>query len=554
MNNTIYSELETFVFRNCKDVNINLERIYNYRCERLFNKYIGKHDTEKFNDLEKINAAQKGKNKIFENEVILLSKRFSQENKTIIHLKRITLLNDLYCCDDAYKLRKINDIDVLIPFENIEGALDLLGSMNYYVMATGEPVSRVLLPKYLDAVIERGVHFPEFCKNLEYAGNAITIKMDCHVSLFHTDKDKERNMKKIIERHKTIMFHEAPINVLEIHDRILHLVLHFTKEVFRCDIRWYLTGERWQDRNFGIRIPLLLDIALMMDKYSEQIKPNVLFERAKELCCQDELLIVLKMVYRVFPTLYNREYDLSLLFINKDDPYFKYKYEGMFYALELGYDMIDFVLENTLSKISELLIQNARSKTFSLELGEKYYIAEIDKSDSVIGHELSKIQDRSIGCVEFALDENFFYLTIESPAISVVNTIFLTIATPKRNENLNSFINKFSISLKTIKYSYAQCNLNNGYINVNLKCNVQVDTDNDIVNIKLPKSIIGINKQTDFILCDIGLPELQAVNSNRPYVIKKYGLDDIGKRGLATLYHCSPRLLTTINLKNQTEC
>lgn len=51
--------------------------------------------------------------------------------------------------ENAYKKRKINDIDILVPLDEIDQSLEVLGQMGYYVSSTKEKVSAEIIEKYL---------------------------------------------------------------------------------------------------------------------------------------------------------------------------------------------------------------------------------------------------------------------------------------------------------------------------------------------------------------------------------------------------------------------
>jgi len=376
--------------------------------------------------------------------------------------------------------------------------------------------------------------------------------MDCHVSLFHSIPNKVKNMKAITNRFEEQILDGIKIQVLEIHDRLLHLVAHFTKEIFRCDVRWYITGERYFDNDYCVKLPLLFDIALMIDKYKTKIDWELLKQRALKLCCQDELFIVLRILKEIYPDLIDTNIDANS---TNDNNFFKYKYNSMFYALELGKESAAKILESTLSQKSNIIMEKSISLT-PFCLGRNYLINEIDDSDLVQGHRISEKENSSIGTIKFDMIEKNFLINIESAQISKVDIIYLTIGTPKYNNVLNAFINKFYINLKKQKESYAESGIksfaelgmHNGYINLSLKYNVEIDRET--INVNIPKSLLSLDNNSKYILFDIGIPELQKSNTDKKYILQKYGINDIGHIGLGDVFHCSPKLLTTINLIN----
>lgn len=540
-----YKELFEFI---CKTNGTDIIRgIYTYQCERLFQQYICFHNVSSRERFSIINAEQAMRNSIFREEIKNLSRAFDEHGLPLIHLKGISLLDDLYCFKDAHMLRKINDIDILISFEYLEESLDLLGELEYYVISTGKRVSKQILQDYLQTIRSRNIHFPEFGKMVINEGALFVIKMDCHISLFHTNTNKEQIMKKIVSRCEKRMLGKQTINVLELHDRIIHLIAHFTKEVFRCHIRWYLTGERCIDGDYGIRLPLLLDIALLIDKYKDNINWNIILERAMELYCQDEVFAVLSLMKEIF---YHLRID-EKIYSSRDNEklYFHFKYSGMFYALKWAVEDPTFILYNTFSKISERIIHQSRRNDFFV-LKEEYYIADTDATDFIIGHQISRRNVNSIGKIYFDLDDEYLIIILLGEKLVGAASIYVTVATEKRSSVLKGYINKFWINLINNEDLHSICHISNAYVDCNLKNNVFLNKNDRRLLVRLPKSLLGIDDCTDVVLIDIGLPEVQKKKDGLVFELEKYGINDIGKRGLGKVYHCSPNLLSTIYLKS----
>lgn len=324
----LFEDLKKYVLKSSDPEN-GIDRILDFQCELLFQDYLSTHAPYLMEKINTYNNKQKINNEIFTNEIEKLAIAFENHNLKLINLKGISLINEIYPNDNyAYKKRKIRDLDILIAYDELNPALDLLGEMGYYVASTKEIVSSKLVDKYLYDVEQRGIHFPEFAViNSKYN---IIIKMDCHISVLHMVENKKNKMLEIINRSEIQLLNNTRIRVLEIHDRLLHLISHFTKENFRCNVRWFITGERQLRRDFRIMISLLHDIALIINKNKDKIKFNILVERAKNLGCHDEVNLVLLFLNKIYPSL-NIDFQID---VDYSTPFLVQKYIGMFYPLQ----------------------------------------------------------------------------------------------------------------------------------------------------------------------------------------------------------------------------
>lgn len=149
MENTLFEQLRSYVLKS-NDSKINVERILDFQCERLFQDYLNKYAPYLSEKIERYNQEQFIKNQLFSNEIKALSKAFSARKLSLVNIKGISLLNEMYPEDEnAYKKRKINDIDILVPLDEIDQSLEVLGQMGYYVSSTKEKVSAEIIEKYL---------------------------------------------------------------------------------------------------------------------------------------------------------------------------------------------------------------------------------------------------------------------------------------------------------------------------------------------------------------------------------------------------------------------
>ena len=544
MENILFKELQNYVLKS-NESSINVERIQDFQCERLFQDYLNRYAPYLSEKIERYNQEQFIKNQLFSTEIVELANAFLDQGLTLIHLKGMSLLNEMYPEDvEAFKKRKINDIDILVPFSELRMALDLLGEMGYYVSSTKEKVSSKIVDKFLSAVEERGIHLPEFFKKKQLDGDNYIIKMDCHVSILHFLENKKIHMEKLIKRSEIQAFNGTSIRVLELHDRILHLITHFTKENFRCDIRWYLTGERQQRRNYRVRLSLLHEIAIIVKKNRENLNIETLMKRAECFGCQDEVKLVLNLIQKVYPSLcedYQFEIDI-------EKPFFVKKYLGMFYPLEFILNTKIDILESTFSEKASAIMQSVIQDEM-IYLGKNYHLA-IDKSQTLVDKcIIAENIENVIGDIEFFLNEQSFVIELKGENFIKVNQLFFTIGSVCRSEVLAGYVNKFSLDIFGVsKRCYKDCILHNGYVDLKLKGNALVDTNKQTVKVIFPRELLHIEKGQKVLMIDIGIPSVFSTNSNK---MKIYSINDIGGRGLGDTFYFSPKLLQTVCLATE---
>lgn len=76
MENTLFEQLRSYVLKS-NDSKINVERILDFQCERLFQDYLNKYAPYLSEKIERYNQEQFIKNQLFSNEIKALSKAFS---------------------------------------------------------------------------------------------------------------------------------------------------------------------------------------------------------------------------------------------------------------------------------------------------------------------------------------------------------------------------------------------------------------------------------------------------------------------------------------------
>lgn len=537
--NRLFDEFYNFVI-NSDNPEKNVERILDYQCERLLQDYLITYAPYLKKKIDKYNSEQKIKNEIFSKEIINLTELFKEKNLKIINLKGISLLNELYSDSiDAYKKRKINDIDILISYDELEPALDILGRAGYFVASTKKKVSSDIIKEYYTQVDHIGIHFPEFEKLTERT-DIKSIKMDCHISIIHTLDYKRENMIKIINRYEWEKFQNKEIMVLGIYDRLLHLIVHFTKENFRCGVRWYITGERNIKRNHKIMLPLLHEIAILLYNNKKKVDLNKLVFMANELNCGDEILGVFTLLKRVYSCLQYIENVIQPISNN-----FNRKYFELFYPLKLFQDSNCDILESKLSTMAECIMKKSSCGEF-LQLNKQYDLVYDKENELVNRMIIHNNENEAFGKIKFQLVKNNFLIELKGGNFLKEKELYLTIGTLRKNEILSAYINKFNCYLMdSIPQYQKSITLRNGYIDLQIKKSVLINVEKNEVLLKLNKQLLGIDETDDKILINVGVASLIKKVEEKADL---YKLNDISKRGLGDTFFFSPELLQVIKL------
>lgn len=543
----MYNKLREFVLKGDTEQE-NIVRIHNYGCELLIQDYLIKHAPELSESIEKKNSKQKQINQIYEAEVISLSQIFSERGLLVLHLKGISLLNEIYPNDKlAYKKRKINDIDILISQDKLVESLDLLGELGYFVCSTNERVSSKIISSFHEEVVNRGIHFPQFYKFIDYRGKPFKIKMDCHVSIIHTLDHKKEKMGSIVEKYEIQYLNGYPIKVLELHYRLLHLILHFTKETFRGELRYFILGERQLEADYKIKLPLLYEIALLISLNT--INWTLLVTKAIHFGCQDEVKLTMLLLERIYPDLV--EYKIFReLKVDKNCDLTSEKYLGMFYCLEIQNIKNIDILESSISEKAQALISYyINNMEEMLDLNKTYFLSEYENKNLICKAELLTQNKNSNGEIFFSLNNNFFTVVLSGDQLLKTTEIYFVFGSNHKSDSLFAYINKISFKKSSVtEYMEGDCEVQNGYIYMKLKKNVKVNYKNSTISFKFPLSMLGITRDSDFLLFDIGIP---SIYSNKLNKLRPYSLNDTGNTGVGNVFHLSPRLLNLINLKRE---
>ncbi|OYP08285.1 hypothetical protein CG709_09615, partial [Lachnotalea glycerini] len=206
--------------------------------------------------------------------------------------------------------------------------------------------------------------------------------------------------------------------------------------------------------NNRINLALLHDIALLIFKNREKLDCNILHERAKELIALDELNFVLESLLRVYPSLSSV---INRFAFYEDDQKYKIKRAGLFYPIATIFDNNIDLLKMDLNEISSYIIGSINKSNYLNADYNGYYSYNItrDHSNSIIrGCDISDNYNfEVIGNITIEYNDVGLSLQLSSELVEKQKLVTVVIASSNKGKTLNSFINKFAISLKENTFS-----------------------------------------------------------------------------------------------------
>jgi len=308
MNSALY-DLNAFVQKQCKNNGEFINFIKNHRINRVFIDKLKEMNMKEYEETKKAIKSQKEFNSIREVELKKISKAFYDNGVKLIHIKGQYLAADLY---EFMEQRKSLDIDLLIDSDNIELALNILDSLGYVTHAYDILDNNSNYKKYdIDKAIKglaRCYHLSELGKKIEVNDNkSITMEMDLHVRIINNYAENWSYMKSVIARAIEANLQGNNIWLLEIHDRIINLMSHFTEEYIQKDMNALLL----YNKNYYTDISKLHDIALLIDK--NEIDWNLVYARSVDWDADGDVLFACKLINMIYPEriptwILNKEY------------------------------------------------------------------------------------------------------------------------------------------------------------------------------------------------------------------------------------------------------
>lgn len=498
----------------------DVARILSHKLERFFAEKIKVKNKFLYERIQSEIENQKVRNLIFKEEVIRISKYFCANNVRVVQLKGVVLADDLGINDSG--IRKCNDIDILVAPEDTKKALALLGELGYKVESEKQIVSAELKDKYYHNVIFGAIHFPRFYVEVSYNRVKSVIRMDFHIAIAHTMTDKERKMNNLVWRSEEQIFFGSKVYVLEIHDRFVHLAMHYTKEMLRNEMRWCIIGTRKIENTRRLNMALLHDMALLVNKYQNEIDWGIIQERAKEFDALDEVAFVNKCLNWVYPSLNIPEIDMEAY----DDEMYEIKRKGAYYPIQLAHMNVKDVLTKSMKELSKDILKMSECREEVFYAHEKYFIG-VSCEDNIVGCKLSKYKTDAIGEIEFEVGNDIIF-RIYLKDKEKYSYVTFSIGSSSPNNIFNAFINKFRLNLKdynSFHNSYS-LSINNKYVQATFF--FLAEAKEEFIEIHLPSEIVGkeVIEKKEFLF-DIDLPELYNVIQLRQCMVPKFKLNDI---------------------------
>ena len=511
---------------------LHLTMIKQYKLGFILLEYVKTLDYQYYQTLKKIVAKQRVKNNIMRQEIYLLNKIFHQNKLNVAHIKGIALYDDLYQ-DEPVINRKINDIDILVSNNNIKDILNILGDVGYIVAATHEKVNCKLCDKVGNEVQKRLIHYPVFTKYHDEIDEYIDL--DCHITLVHNNIHKEKITEVFLSHTVNTPSNDGILTLLDINDRLIHLILHYSKEYFRNSVRWFITGERVVDSDYRMRLDLLYDIALFINKYNENINWQYIISFVKKIEAYDEFSKIISLLKKICPDILFNQMKQNIDWdIYKDNRY-NFKWLDSFYSLKSCMSKTEEILLMDVGTFSKYMLDTCIHNKEKYYLEKEYYIYNYSPKSGIVGQFLAETNTHKDCLGQVKLHKNKYRIFIFIKPYCKIDSIQFTMGTLEYNEVFNSHLIKGSVQINN-----NNCVFKNGYVEINIKNCVSIE-DNRVI-IELPMKILGIEEYR-VLLFDIGFPQMDSeVQGN--LLIKKYSSIDVSKKGFDNCFQYSPELLT----------
>jgi len=290
------TKLIDFLYVNSGDNDVFLRNVEKYNVGHLLYHelrnlhYFNYADTQGY-------YAHKLQNKIFRDEIVNLSIMFAKKDIKLIFLKGLPLAQDVYIDPD---LRKSSDIDVLVDYNDMPTIVDLLRKEGYLDAKTGKPVSYNDISKYVERKnIDTMLHLNPVYKSVDENGMDYTLTLELHISIFSFLENKLDVMAGIVREAVAQDFYGSSIYVLEVHDRLIHLLTHLVKDYFKTGLdSAYMNNKESGMEYFDLR--LLHDIALVIDKYGSNLDWNLFLEKVSLYKKSIEAALACKLVEYIY--------------------------------------------------------------------------------------------------------------------------------------------------------------------------------------------------------------------------------------------------------------
>lgn len=283
-----------------KELDKKSNNLYLMQLRQLGLNRLMKEEIKKINKIEyiyiKTNICfQKELNKVLKEEINKIFTKAIEKDIDILSIKGLILAKQLYKYPE---IRKINDIDILINFKDIEDVLYLCKQLGYKINNETE-----INQEFIDSFNKNYFfdhHLSPLYKEVFINNTKFNICLEIHVYLLphwmFEISYKDLELTEILIKRSTYSLDlERTVKILNIYDNIIFLSMHFYKHYIFDILLGFKTGEIKNN----INLSLLHDIALIID--NNYIEWTNIIKYIKDWKCETELAFVFKFLNYFYP-------------------------------------------------------------------------------------------------------------------------------------------------------------------------------------------------------------------------------------------------------------
>lgn len=291
MQNTI-TELKKFLQNGNSDDTFLQSQIKRFSVGNILWEDVKKLDLLDYCDCCDRIILQRIRDILFEKEIFKLIDSSVLKGPKLVCLKGIFLSYDLYHPKES---RESFDIDLIVNFKDIGETFKVLGECGYKrAYCSTEKDTSMLEPDKDDLSLLLHKHI-EFVKDVEFLNCIIPVIIEVHIN-FATPEYLQIDSGPILSRAVKIDFKGHDVWLLELHDRLIFLFIHYI-ENFSENIARVLMGKNVQIP----KLQLLHDMALFIDKYTNEISWDTILTRTNEWGICNRLILLFKLIERMYP-------------------------------------------------------------------------------------------------------------------------------------------------------------------------------------------------------------------------------------------------------------
>ncbi|URZ18167.1 nucleotidyltransferase family protein [Clostridium felsineum] len=272
-----------------------LQQVKRYSLSAIYIEELKDIDQEEYTRALLKIQKQKELNELFLQEIKEISKIAQERGIKLVFLKGYCLSEDIF---NPPEMRESNDMDILVDYDDINDALKIFEEVGYTYSfkrkLVGTPIRKIY-------DINHYTHIHPMLKKVEskITNKKTLISVDLHINpLYHMPNYKKNDPKSVIYRAVYQKKDFYQVWVLEIHDRLLHLMGHFERHIVE-DIHNQL--NKTKNQVAFIRLRIFHEMVILIDKYIDQINWNILSERAKIMNQCEGVALSIALLKEIYP-------------------------------------------------------------------------------------------------------------------------------------------------------------------------------------------------------------------------------------------------------------